>query len=81
MIEQLVKDFDPESNETDRRIYYEVTGIKLDENDFKDEDSMNSSDDENSNENALSTSLNMNVMQADSTTQALIVSEEMKGNH
>ena len=49
MIEQLVKDFDPESNETDRRIYYEVTGIKLDENDFKDEDSMNSSDDGNNN--------------------------------
>ena len=44
-------------------MYYEVTGNKLDEDDFKDEDSMNSgSDENNSNENALSTSLNMNVM-------------------
>ena len=31
-------DFNPEEDETDRRIYYEVTGRQLVENEFDDED-------------------------------------------
>ena len=30
MIDELLKDFDAERNETDRRIYYEVIGRQLD---------------------------------------------------
>ena len=37
-VEQLIQGFDPEGDSWDRRILYEVTGIKLDENDYTDDE-------------------------------------------
>ena len=39
MIEELLRDFDAETNETDRRIYYEVMGRQIGQNGFDDRDS------------------------------------------
>ena len=39
MIEDLVGDFDPENNETDRLIFYEVTGRQMIRGEFDEEDS------------------------------------------
>ena len=42
MFERVVADFDGETNEIDRRIYYEVTGEQLIEGEFADTNSSNS---------------------------------------
>ena len=39
MIEDLVGDFDPENNEIDRRIFFEVTGKQIIEGEFDDDGS------------------------------------------
>ena len=39
LFDQLLAGFDPENNDTDRRIHYEVTGVSLIEGEFADEDS------------------------------------------
>ena len=39
MIEELLRDFDGERNETDRRIYYQILGRQLIEGEFDDSDS------------------------------------------
>ena len=39
MIEELLRDFDGERNETDRRIYYQIMGSQLIEGEFDDGDS------------------------------------------
>ena len=36
LIDSLLDGFDPEKNEMDRRIYYEITGMKLAEGEFRD---------------------------------------------
>ena len=41
----LLKKFEPENDPLDRRILYEVTRMRLNEDDFKDEDSSDSSQD------------------------------------
>ena len=43
LIDYLMRGFNPEANEIDRRIYYEVTGRQLNEDEFDDYDT---SDDE-----------------------------------
>ncbi len=43
VIEMLLKNFEPETDLLDRRILYEVTRMRLNEDEFKDEDSSDSS--------------------------------------
>ncbi len=43
VIEKLLKNFEPETDLLDRRILYEVTRMRLNEDEFKDEDSSDSS--------------------------------------
>ena len=45
-LEKILDGFDPNTNEQDRRILYEVTGMQIDINDFKGEESTESEDDE-----------------------------------
>ncbi len=43
MIEKLLNNFEPETDPLDRRIFYEVTRMRLNEDEFRDEDSSDSS--------------------------------------
>ncbi len=45
MLEMLLKKFEPETDLLDRRILYEVARMRLNEEEFKDEDSSDSSQD------------------------------------
>ena len=40
----MLRDFDPAMNENDRRILFEVTGMRLDKDDFRDGESSNETD-------------------------------------
>ena len=42
--DQVLRDFDPAMNENDRRILFEVTGMRLDKDDFRDGESSNETD-------------------------------------
>ena len=44
--DELVRDFDPMRNEFDRRLFYEVTGDRLIEGEFMDEDTSDAEDDQ-----------------------------------
>ena len=43
VIEMLLKNFEPETDPLDRRIFYEVTRVRLNEDEFREEDSSDSS--------------------------------------
>lgn len=42
LLNGLVHNFDPDNNQMDRRLFFEVTGVSLVENEFDDEDTYES---------------------------------------
>ena len=44
-IETMINGLEPEHDAADRRLLFDVTGIKLDENDYQDESSLDEDDD------------------------------------
>ena len=56
ILEELLSGFDPALNEADRRILFELTGLRIYQDEFKDHDTSSSEDEQDEESGAVSTS-------------------------